>query len=192
MTKDEALKLAIGKIKSARDCHFAAIDPLLFEAEEILEQALAAPAMQEPAFKVGNLVTLTGGDYPGLGQWFVQLWDGDEVAARVYGDDREAINRRIAALNTPPAQPAPVQEPVATKLETQQFNCFHVSAEDFQRLKELPVGTKLYTDPPAAQRQWTGLTDEEQSLLWEISRAALPRYATFYRLIEAKLKEKNT
>ena len=63
--------------------------------------------VQEPAFKVGNLVTLTGGDYPGLGQWFVQLWDGDEVAARVYGDDREAINRRIAALNTPPAaQPA--------------------------------------------------------------------------------------
>jgi hypothetical protein len=48
MTKDEGLKLAIGKIKSARDCHFAAIDPLLFEAEEILEQALAAPAMQEP------------------------------------------------------------------------------------------------------------------------------------------------
>jgi len=45
---------------------------------------------------------------------------------------------------------------------------------------------------PAAQRQWVGLTDEEQSLLWEISRAALPRYATFYRLIEAKLKEKNT
>jgi hypothetical protein len=48
MTKDEALKLAIGKIKSARDCHFAAIDPLLFEAEEILEQALAAPTVQEP------------------------------------------------------------------------------------------------------------------------------------------------
>jgi hypothetical protein len=50
--------------------------------------------------------------------------------------------------------------------------------------------TALYTTPPAAQRQWVGLTDEEQTLLWEISRAALPRYATFYRLIEAKLKEK--
>jgi hypothetical protein len=48
---------------------------------------------------------LTGGDYPGLGQWFVQLWDGDEVAARVYGNDREAINRRVAVLNTPPAAP---------------------------------------------------------------------------------------
>jgi hypothetical protein len=59
--------------------------------------------VQEPMFKVGNLVSLNGGDYPGLGQWFVQLWDGDEVAARVYGDDREAINRRVAALNNPPS-----------------------------------------------------------------------------------------
>jgi hypothetical protein len=47
---------------------------------------------------------------------------------------------------------------VATKLETQQFNCFHVSAEDFQRLKALPVGAKLYTTQPAAQRQWVGLS----------------------------------
>jgi hypothetical protein len=37
----KAMKLALGKIKSARDCHFAAIDTLLFEAEEILEAALA-------------------------------------------------------------------------------------------------------------------------------------------------------
>lgn len=49
------------------------------------------------------------------------------------------------------------QKPVATKIETQQFNCFHVSAEDFQRLKALPVGAKLYTAPPRRQP----LTDEE-------------------------------
>jgi len=41
MNTNEVLKLALGKIKSARDCHFAAIDTLLFEAEEILEEALA-------------------------------------------------------------------------------------------------------------------------------------------------------
>ena len=45
-------------------------------------------------------------------------------------------------------------------------------------------------EPP--QRQWVGLTDEEKSELWEVSRAALPRYATFASLVEAKLKEKNT
>jgi len=46
MTKDEALQQALEKIKSARDCHFAAIDNWLFEAEEILEQALATPPAQ--------------------------------------------------------------------------------------------------------------------------------------------------
>lgn len=47
MNKDEALKLALGKVKSARYCDFEAIDTLVFEAEELLEQALAAP-VQEP------------------------------------------------------------------------------------------------------------------------------------------------
>ena len=45
---------------------------------------------------------------------------------------------------------------------------------------------------PPPQRTWVGLTDEDKSDLWEISRAALPRYATYVILIEAKLKEKNT
>jgi hypothetical protein len=69
-------------------------------------------------------------------------------------DAREAIAKAHApdCICWTPAQPAPtVQEPVATKLETQQFNCFHVSAEDFQRLKALPVGAKLYTAAPTVQ-----------------------------------------
>lgn len=41
-------------------------------------------------------------------------------------------------------------------------------------------------------RTWAGLTNEEKSELWEISRAALPRYATYASLVEAKLREKNT
>jgi hypothetical protein len=47
-----------------------------------------------------------------------------------------------------------------------------------------------YTTPP--QRTWVGLTEEEKSELWEISRAAWPRYITYASLAEAKLKEKNT
>ena len=42
------------------------------------------------------------------------------------------------------------------------------------------------------QRTWVGLTEEEKSELWEISRAALPRYLTYASLAEAKLKQKNT
>ena len=46
-TKDEALALALAKIKSARCCHPNAVQELIFEAEEILEQALAAPVHGE-------------------------------------------------------------------------------------------------------------------------------------------------
>ena len=43
----EAMKLALGKIKSARDCHPNAVNTLLFEAEEILEEARAKPDFWE-------------------------------------------------------------------------------------------------------------------------------------------------
>jgi hypothetical protein len=44
----ESINRALGKIKSARDCHPNAVDTLLFEAEEILEGVLAEqPAQQE-------------------------------------------------------------------------------------------------------------------------------------------------
>ena len=42
------------------------------------------------------------------------------------------------------------------------------------------------------ERTWVGLTEEEKSELWEISRAAWPRYVTYASLAEAKLKQKNT
>jgi hypothetical protein len=42
-------------------------------------------------------------------------------------------------------------------LETNPFNCFHVSFEDSQKLKALPVGAKLYLGPVApAQVQAPG------------------------------------
>ena len=53
-----------------------------------------------------------------------------------------------------------------------------------------PAGTPLYTAPPAAQRTWVGLTDEEiektcETQVWDARRS-------YARAIEAKLKEKNT
>ena len=74
-----------------------------------------------------------------------------------------------------------------------------------QIMKRCQVGTRNYDEANnlhaacygligklSAQRPWAGLTDEEKSKLWEISRAALPRYVTYASLVEAKLKEKNT
>ena len=54
--------------------------------------------LNPPKFKVGNLVTLNQDVYPSLGTWFIQIWEGEDVVARVYGDDRETLNRRLAAL----------------------------------------------------------------------------------------------
>jgi hypothetical protein len=96
---------------------------------------------------------------------------------------------------TPPAtQPAPVQEPVAWmdadgdvyKSEPHKNWC--------------PPHAPLYTTPPAAQRQWVGLTDEQKLMCWarathdadvehKTEHQCLMDYGTE---IEAKLKEKNT
>ena len=48
----------------------------------------------------------------------------------------------------------------------------------------------LYTTPPAAQRQWVGLTDEEKRQIFE--REDYQGWLDYINAIEAKLKEKNT
>jgi len=42
------------------------------------------------------------------------------------------------------------------------------------------------------QRTWVGLTDEEQHQLWRQWIESMDGWGSFYRAIEAKLKEKNT
>jgi hypothetical protein len=57
------------------------------------------------------------------------------------------------------AQPAPVQEPVAWVVEDEHGERLEW-AGDAHSCHGLPT-LPLYTTPPAAQRQWVGLTDEE-------------------------------
>tara|TARA_R110002126_G_scaffold27206_1_gene91436 strand:+ start:210 stop:764 length:555 start_codon:yes stop_codon:yes gene_type:complete len=85
---------------------------------------------------------------------------------------------------------APAQEPVA-------WVCYGAPGKrdiDFEEadINGLPIGTSLYTTPP--QRTWVGLTDEEVMVLnrqsYDAQIGLLP--LTFYRAIEAKLKERNT
>jgi hypothetical protein len=95
---------------------------------------------------------------------------------------RHAIKQALAA------QPAPVQEPVAMPENW--------SAGMLKEYRKKALGI---TTPPAAQRQWVGLTDEaiwsEYQTLWPFHPAEEPRLAKdiakFARAIEAKLKEKN-
>jgi hypothetical protein len=48
----------------------------------------------------------------------------------------------------------------------------------------------LYTTPPAAKRQWVGLTDEEKRQIFV--REGYQGWLDYINAIEAKLKEKNT
>ncbi|WP_227666531.1 hypothetical protein [Klebsiella quasipneumoniae] len=78
------------------------------EAIESLRTYHAQPAPVVPAvsddigeIRVGRLPTMNQDDYPGLGDWWVQLRigeDSDEVLARVYGATPQEANNRAEAL----------------------------------------------------------------------------------------------
>jgi hypothetical protein len=71
---------------------------------------------------------------------------------------------------------APVQEPVAIVDEDGVIVVCNYKYKP---------GDKFYTNPPAAQRQWVGLTDEE------IAKLDCYDHLKFARAIEAKLRSKN-
>jgi hypothetical protein len=88
---------------------------------------------------------------------------------------------------------APVQEPVACQhkkpiCDSQGKTLGYSDWKDGKGLAWWPHRS-LYTTPPAAQRPWVGLTDEEFRYF-----ASTFDYGTggLIRAIEAKLKEKNT
>jgi hypothetical protein len=93
---------------------------------------------------------------------------------------------------TPPAQPAPVPEPVA--FFDPQGKGFYwakptkITAPVTVDVEPLP----LYTTPPEAQRQWVSLTDDEVEKACVPLGAAMLSFTEVARAIEAKLKEKNT
>ena len=98
---------------------------------------------------------------------------------------------------TSKCQQCAVQEPVA-------WVCYGAPGKrdiDFEEadINKLPIGTQLYTTPPAAKREWTGLTKEEIKSLKKLAIDPVDANGwgffnreRFAELIEAKLKEKNT
>jgi hypothetical protein len=97
-----------------------------------------------------------------------------------------------------PAQPAPVQEPVAylvtgpyEKRLFPDLNSANAYCSGLNRGwgKEVYTVSSLYTTPPTAQRQWVGLTDEEIATAWPYELGLLEKQFAFN--LEVKLKEKN-
>ena len=98
----------------------------------------------------------------------------------------QAWDELEARLNRQKAIKQPKQEPVCTKIEGNQFETFKVRYEDAVKLKDLPVGTKLYTAPPS--KPWVSLTDEE---IENFNLPDKPTVKQFVWFVEAKLKDKN-
>ena len=88
------------------------------------------------------------------------------------------------------AQPAPVKEPVAWGIiasNTGRICQVELDADEIEGHNPKHI-VPLYTTPPAANRPWVGLTNEEIGYIWAQNQTNSNRFA---RAIEAKLKEKN-
>jgi len=169
-TARSAMKLALGKIKSARDCHPNAVNTLLFEAEEILEEALEKPDFWE-------------GYVP---EPVKPATEESSATQAQQALDKKAENARELGLDYEPAQ----QEPVA--YIHRQGNHYEVS-ERFLSDDEKSRGwteEPLYTSPPA-QRTWVGLSDEELSEVYNQADWDTVNGWEYERAIEAKLRSKN-
>ena len=101
----------------------------------------------------------------------------------VLGNTNDAITAIQQALA------APVQEPVAY-CDIENWLTGKVWADDVFSNIQHSGWSPLYTTPPAAQRQWVGLTDDERLEVAEIDGAD-EWFWKVCKAIEAKLKEKN-
>jgi hypothetical protein len=111
------------------------------------------------------------------------LADEYALSARHYGFKSASAAKQSIALRAAIEQ-AEKQEPVVWAMETDE--CL-LPGDALSWVKTHLHTLPLYTAPPAAQRQWVGLTEEERDAIvlgnqqrWEIAHN-----------IEAKLREKN-
>jgi hypothetical protein len=119
-------------------------------------------------------------------------WLYSQGAAKVVSMNYVPGVRATPLYTTPPE--ATVQEPVAwIHVDAYQPSNRHLEwKENCKGYEGDWVKHPLYTTPPAAQRQWVGLTDEEIEKACVPLGAAMLSFTEVARAIEAKLKEKNT
>jgi len=125
-----------------------------------------------------------------------------DALERALSDDQPYIvscKQTVEALRAALAQPEP--EPVAWRFDYAKYRendlrgrqwAFNVFSQTKPYMDEMVQDvTPLYTAPP--QREWQGLTDEEIIRLRHLyDPTAHWSLDMFARVIEAKLKEKNT
>ena len=91
-----------------------------------------------------------------------------EAFVRAERDGYWSRDTAIAVEAIKQARLASVQEPVAVVSEDKHGPFVEWLGEKSSFYEHNPVGTKFFAAPPAAQRQWVGLTDEERDHIWHV------------------------
>jgi hypothetical protein len=121
-----------------------------------------------------------------------QKYMGKAMDDETYAHFAKARNETIPALraellNLYTTLPAAPVQPVA---HINQNGVIHEAGYEWGPTNTL---TPLYPTPPAAQRPWVGLTDDEiEEMANDFEEGYVFLYRSFARAIEAKLKELNT
>jgi hypothetical protein len=186
MTTEKALDLALEALElSSVTVDSFGVQRKTQEAITAIKQARALDKKAENARELG----LDYEPYKGLSEHLAQATNGRVRIDPVTGN---------VGIGTAPVQPAPAQEPVAWQIrigDSPDWAWADTEADaDFYgkqsglRYEKRP----LNTTPPAAKREWTGLTDEEIQTVWDgVMDGAVFTRREVYKAIEAKLKEKN-
>jgi hypothetical protein len=203
MTKDEALDLALEALSPWMDTDADHTEQ--HAAYYAIKQALAAP-VQEPAGLIARLIN------PEQHYEFTDPKKANAVLMSLCQEAADALAAPAAPVVDCHAtgvcvqsglraeMPAPVQEPVAWQVHPFDYGIGHQGAyartdrsEQVEMWKRKGWNVQpLYATPPAAQRQWVGLSQDELDAMFSntIKGKKLVNYVA--RAIEAKLKEKNT
>ena len=111
-----------------------------------------------------------------------------EVATTPLAKDRQEVLLAQAAIREALAdQPAQQQEPVAVVKALPMGH--NQSDMHYAECQHLPVGTLLYTSPPAS-KPWVGLTQQDINIAFDDTQEG-GGFDDFARAIETKLREKN-